>query len=291
MFARTWIALVYLLTVAAVRAEPPVAELLKLHAQDAAAYRMFHDAEQEQAAEFTAKPIFNWTNLVGEHTQYGHLFVWMHQGRPAAIGTIFSTRTSDSRKRMLVHEFHTLSLTQLFPVTPADSAYQWKPQRGIAVTALASAPSVAATSNQRLTQMRGLARTFAASSRSKSGKTWELKLLPTPLITYEPTGGEVLCGALSAMISSAGTDPEVLLLIEARHPAPNDKTWTWQGAALRFSDHDLKVTRNDKPLWSSLDDETYRAEIKNSYTLIETADKTYTCYRARTIDELPDAVP
>jgi hypothetical protein len=58
---------------------------------------------------------------------------------------------------------------------------------------------------------------------------------------------------------------------------------------LRFSDRDLIVQRNGKPLWSSLDDEERRAEIKNDYTLIETPDKTYSCYRARMIPELPDA--
>lgn len=93
------------------------------------------------------------------------------------------------------------------------------------------------------------------------------------------------------MVSSAGTDPEVLLLIEARHPAGDDKTWAWHAAALRFSDKDLSVKRNGKPLWSSLEDEAQRAEIKNQYTLIETKDKTYMCYRARVIDELPDAKP
>ena len=51
------------------------------------------------------------------------------------------------------------------------------------------------------------------------------------------------------------------------------------------------VQRNGKPLWSSLEDAERRAQIKNQYTLIETSDKTYMCYQARIIDELPDAAP
>src|SRR5262245_32324929 len=100
MFARLALSVIAVGWLAgAARAEPPVAELLKLHTRDAAGYGMFLDAGHKQAAELNTKPIFNWTNLVGEHTQYGHLFVWTHQGRPAVIGTIFSTRASDPKKR------------------------------------------------------------------------------------------------------------------------------------------------------------------------------------------------
>jgi len=271
------------------RAEPPVAELLKLHTADAAGYRMFLDAEQKQAAELNPNPVLNWLNLVGEHAQNGHLFVWTHRGRPMVIGTIFSTQAANPKKRNVIHEFHTLATTRLFPVTPEGNAYPWKPERGIPLAALDGAPAVAATSSQRLIQMRALSRTFSAQSRKPDGsQTWELKLLPAPLITYEPEGGDVLSGGLFALISSTGTDPEVLLLIEARHPKADDKAWQWQGVALRFSDYDLTVKRDGKQLWSSLDDASKHADIKHGYTLIETPDKTYTCYRARVIDELPD---
>jgi hypothetical protein len=51
------------------------------------------------------------------------------------------------------------------------------------------------------------------------------------------------------------------------------------------------VKRNDKLLWSSLDNEQYRAAINADYTLIQTPDKTYMCYRSRFIDELRDGEP
>ena len=274
---------------AVVRAEPPVAELLKLHTEEARAYRIFRDEKHQQELEFNAKPVFNWTNVVGEHTQFGHLFVWTSAGRPEAIGTIFSTRTSDPDRRKLVHEFHTLSTARLYPATPKSSAYQWTPARGIALVACAEAPPVADSASQRLLQIRNVARSFAAESRSREGQTWELRLLPTPLWRYEAPAVQVLDGALLAMVSSAGTDPEVLLVIEARHPAGDDKTWAWHAAAVRFSDKDLTVRRNDKLLWSSRDDDNFRADINADYTLIQTRDKTYMCYQARLIDELPDA--
>ncbi len=269
-------------------AEPAAAELLKLHVAEAASYRISLDEAHKDLLELREKPIFNWTNVVAEHPHYGHLFLWLKNGRPEVIGTMFSTRTSDPAKRMLVHEFHTLSPQRLFPVTPANSAYQWKPEKGITLIAAADAPSVAGSAAQRLVQMRNLARTYAAQTRNRDGATWELRLLTTPLWRYEPATRDVLDGALFAMVSSEGTDPELILIIEARHPSRTEESWSWHTAAVRFSDKDLVVKRAGNPLWSSVSDETLRVDIKNQYTLIETRDKTYSCYRARIIDELPD---
>lgn len=271
--------------------DPPISELLKLHTQDAESYRIYRDEGHQQQLELRATPVFSWTNLTAENTQYGHLFVWTHAGRPEAIGTVFSTRAANPQKRKLIHEFHTLSTERLFPVTPESSAYQWKPERGIALSAVSDAPAVAGSENQRLQQMRTIARSFDAESKSREGKTWEHRLLPRPLFTYSPTSGEVLQGALFALISSAGTDPEVLLMIEARHPGKKDKIWAWHAAALRFSDKDLTVKRNGKTLWSSLEDDNQRAKINKDYTIIETQDKTYSCFQARLVNELPGAAP
>ena len=272
-------------------AEPPVGALLKLHLEDAHSYQIFRDEKHSQQLELAAKPVFNWTNVVGEHTQFGHLFVWTYAGRPEVIGTIFSTRASQPGKRILIHEFHTLSTARLFPVTPESSRYQWNPERGITLVTCDEAPRVADSASQRLTQIRNIARSFAAESRTRDGQTWELRLLPTPLLRYEAPQAQILDGALFAMVSSAGTDPEVLLLIEARHPADDEKSWQWHAAAVRFSDKDLAVKRNDKLLWSSLENEEYKAAINADYTLIQTRDKTYMCYRSRFIDELPDGKP
>lgn len=270
-------------------ADPPIAELSALHTRDAESYRIYSDQKHSQRLELATKPVFNWTNLASEHMQVGHLFLWTWKGRPEVIGTIFSTRRDG--RRVLVHEFHTLSTSKLFPVGPESNSYQWSPERGIVMEPCEGALEVAESAAQRLSQMRSLARSFSAESRTREGKTWEMRLLPTPLAVYQPTSGDVREGALFAMVSSEGTDPEVLLMIEARHPKGNDKGWAWHAAALRFSDKDLTVRRNDKTLWSSRDDVEHRVEINRDYTLIQTQDKTYVCYCARMVDELPDAAP
>ncbi len=270
-------------------ADPPIADLLALHVKEAESYKIYRDEKRTERLELAQKPVFNWTNVAGQDTQIGHLFLWTWKGRPEAIGTIFSTPRD--RRRLIVHEFHTLSEKKLYPVTPQGTDYQWTPERGITLEACDGAPAVAESAAQRLVQMRTLARSFSAESHKSDGQTWEMRLLPTPLAVYEPKSGDVREGALFAMVSSEGTDPEVLLMVEARHPKGDDKAWAWYAAALRFSDKDLTVRRNDKTLWSSRDDAEHRAEINRDYTLIQTRDKTYMCYRARMIDELPDAAP
>jgi hypothetical protein len=76
--------------------------------------------------------------------------------------------------------------------------------------------------------------------------------LPTPLYRYPSAKTGVVDGALFALMSSAGTDPEVLLVIEAKEA--NGKM-RWEYACGRFSDWELRVLRKDKEVWSSVPSE------------------------------------
>ena len=53
----------------AARAEPLAAALLELHTSEASGYRIFRDEAHAHELELRSKPIFSWTNLVGEHPQ------------------------------------------------------------------------------------------------------------------------------------------------------------------------------------------------------------------------------
>jgi hypothetical protein len=52
--------------------------------------------------------------------------------------------------------------------------------------------------------------------KDNDGKPWELRLLPKPLYRYASRSQKVLDGALFAYVWTRGTDPEWLLLLEAR---------------------------------------------------------------------------
>jgi hypothetical protein len=97
--------------------------------------------------------------------------------------------------------------------------------------------------------MRRLAQEFAGHSIDRDEKRWELRLLPTPLYRYPAAKTGVVDGALFTLVSNAGTDPEVLLLIEARE---SDGKLHWEFACGRFSDWELHVQRKDKEVFASV---------------------------------------
>jgi hypothetical protein len=97
--------------------------------------------------------------------------------------------------------------------------------------------------------MRRLAQEFGGHSIDREAKRWELRLLPTPLYRYPEAKTGVIDGALFALVSNAGTDPEVLLLIEARQEGGKLR---WEYACGRFSDWELHVERKGQEVWSSI---------------------------------------
>jgi hypothetical protein len=148
----------------------------------------------------------------------------------------------------LFHEFHALDREKLLVNRP-DALNEWKPQAGLKREELPEAGTPAATAGARLVQMKRLAQEFAGYEIDIEGNRWELRLLPAPLYRYTSSQSDVVDGALFTLVSNAGTDPEVLLLIEARKES--DKT-RWEYACGRFSDRNLYVQRKDKEVWSSM---------------------------------------
>jgi hypothetical protein len=214
------------------------ARLLELYTSEAAGYSIHRDAAGKEKLELRREPVYLWRNQVRNGEQDGAVFVWTYRGRAEVIGTFFSFPPSGTRD--LCHEFHSLSL-KVLDVTRSPRENHWTPRApGIALAPLAGAAQPAATGPQRVAQMRALAREFSAETRDDHDKHWELRLLPQPLFRYESTDPLVTDGALFAFVTSAGTDPEAILVIEARKPAPGGEPG-WQYGVARFTDLNLGV--------------------------------------------------
>lgn len=274
-----------------IHAAPPAKVLAQLHAREAESIQLFTDEAHTQPLELRKQPIFSWTNILRDEGQCGQLYAWMRDGRPEAVGTMFSGLATwvTPPRRAVVHEFHSLSSKKLWPVKPDKSQFAWQPQAGLTMKAVPKAPPVAATPAGRLVQMREIARTFTGETHGMDQQRWELRLLPQPALRYQPTRTDILDGALFLFVSTAGTDPEVILPVEAQKDQQG--AWVWYYGIARFTDRDLVVRHNDAVVWSSLSDPNHKAIFEHDYSLIRSADHAYTCYRARYIDELPnDAV-
>ncbi len=223
--------------------------LHKLHVGDALEFTIYRDAARKEPLEFRKRPIYEWTNPVRTANQDGLVFLWTSRGRAEAVGTIFSS--TDGPLRGFTHEFHSLSMATLYVDRRGTHGATWSPRGpGIDLVLIDGAPAPAGTAAQRLGQMRGLAREFSATTRDASDNRYTLRLLSQPLFRYESTDPEVLDGALFAFVTSAGTDPEALLVIEARTPRGRAAP-VWHRALARFTDLDLSVHYKENEVFSA----------------------------------------
>jgi hypothetical protein len=225
--------------------------LYKLHLGDALEFTIYRDADRNEPLEFRKQPIYVWTNPVRAAQQDGLVFLWTSRGRAEAVGTIFSSTAGPMRG--FTHEFHSLSMGTLYVDRRGTHDATWTPRgTGIELVPIEGAPAPAATAAQRLGQIRALAREFSATTRDASNNRYTLRLLSQPLYRYESTDPDVLDGAVFAFVTSAGTDPEVILVVEARKPSsPASTAPTWHYALARFSDLRLSVRHKDKEVFTA----------------------------------------
>ena len=229
-------------TLLALGQQPPASSTKAIDAfkAEAAEYNVRLQSRSNETLALEKEPALRWDNpaRTGEN---GALFVWTLGGRPEMIGTIFTYRLNEKINRK--HEYHSLALE---PLTAEFRGKEvWAPQAaGAKFAAVPGAPAPATTARQRLTQMKSLAREFSASMKEPEGESYQLRLLTQPLMRYEPEDKRILDGALFSF--SLGTDPEVILLLEAR--AAKD-AHEWQFALARFHYIELKVLHKDREVW------------------------------------------
>jgi hypothetical protein len=242
-----------LLMVAADPDEGSAKKLRPIYVKEAEEYAITIASEPKTALELKKEPVFEWSNPVRDGVQQGAVFVWLRDGRPAALGCVFSHTDDTFPGRRVMHEFHALDTEKLTVTRPKEALNEWKPEAGLERNELPDAPAPADTPATRLIQMKKLVQAFTGDSTDGNGKHWDLRLLPAPLYRYPSAKAGTIDGALFVFVSTAGTDPEVLLLIEARQE--KDKT-RWEFACGRFSDRNLYVKYKEKEAWSMVRGDT-----------------------------------
>jgi hypothetical protein len=238
-----------LLLIAADPADGLAKKMLPIYLKEAESYSLAVESAPKTALKLRKEPVFEWLNPA-RSDQQGTVFLWLRDGRPAALACIFSHPHEKLPGRQVMHELHALDPEKL--LVKRDEYNQWKPEAGLARKELPDAPEPALTAGARLLQMKKLAQEFSGSSMDRDMKRWDLRLLPTPLYRYAAAKTGVVDGALFALISTAGTDPEVLLLIEAKE---NNGRLRWEYACGRFSDWELHVQRKEEEVFASVPDE------------------------------------
>ena len=169
------------------------------------------------------------------------MFVWTNRGRPE-VAACFYTYQPRGNEEMLDHEFQSLAAGRV--TAERRNEVVWNPARaGTEIRPVPDAAEPAETAGVRLRQMRALATEFKAFFDLPDNRS-ELRLLPQPLYRYESTAPELLDGAMFAFVQA--TDPEVLLLVEARM---HDGRFRWHYGLARMSMVNLRAAHKEQEVW------------------------------------------
>ncbi len=203
-------------------------------------YQVFPDAEAKERAEAIA--VLRWANNQ-RGSEDGVTVLFVHGGRPLAAACIYPWA------QRLEHDFESLSRGKI--VARRDGVVVWQPQEaGVKFADIPAAPAPDVARPQRLRQMKTLAEKFEATllgwKRDNSDRE-ELRLLTRPLYRYDPKEGPVIDGAVFAF--AMGTDPEVLLLIEA---VKEGDAARYQYAFARRTSGELEARLAEQVVWQAV---------------------------------------
>lgn len=211
---------------------------MDLYSEEAAKYEMFRRGEgEEEQLKLVRSPILTYTNPVRVRDTHGAAFVWTSDGRPEAVGAVWSVNSADDpTKRRVSHEIHSLSLVPIHSrheprVSRRGPVPEWSTSEpGIDPKKIPNALPPMSMPNRRLTQMRRLARRFEATFPPGIGDgQGSFRLLAQPVYRYRSERHGVLDGAMFAFVM--GTDPELILVIEAVESG-DGKEWRFAAASL-----------------------------------------------------------
>ncbi len=155
--------------------------------------------------------------------QESSLWIWSNGGRPSAILAI--EFYPDYRKvPSWLYEIASLSTA---PIGAKNKlGLNWAAKKpGLELQTIKDSKTPAAKAPQRLTQMRDLRGRFAAHESAVIEGRIELRPMPTPLFRYTDSEAGVMDGAIFAFAN--GTNPEVLLVLEAHATKGGEPEWRY----------------------------------------------------------------
>jgi hypothetical protein len=221
------------------RAKEEAAEAEKLCAAELPRWKLTADGA---ALDNPKNPVLRWTNPAAGRV-YGNTYVWLQNGRPAAVGSMFRNfrpwNTFNGELTALAGAKLTAARDGKVIWRPADE-WKWQPVVG--------APAPAATAAQRLVQLRALAGEFVVelldTRNVPKGDEQTPRLLPRPLYRYDAEKTKALDGGLFAFV--LGTDPELMVLLECDTAAERPE---WRFGVARMNRDAIRLGRKGATVW------------------------------------------
>jgi hypothetical protein len=231
-------------TAAPSQVEAEAAQTGRFARDEAGKWELFAQGAKRTKLDLHPEPVLRWSNpAVGR--VYGSVFVWTSGGRPLAVASFYRWFSPYTQRTA---EFVSLSPDALSaerlerrPWTPRAGKIAWQPVPGALV------PDESA--KKRLGQMRSLARDFQPELVDRrvveEGTEQQLRLLDQPVYKYGPGNDGLLEGGLFAFV--VGTDPEVLLMLEARE---DEAGRSWHYLLARMNRDAMRVRHKGREVWS-----------------------------------------
>lgn len=170
------------------------------------------------------------------------LWIW-GEGRPAAIMAI-EYYPNDRNDLRWLYEIASLSAEPISATRGSDLDWTAKTP-GLDLKPVPDGPVAAEDAPGRLIQIRQIQRRFAAFEDSVSRGRIELRPMTRPLHRYSDDPHKVIDGAIVAFAN--GTNPEVLLTLEASAGADGQPRWSFSLAQMTGAA--VTVRLDDKDLW------------------------------------------
>lgn len=165
------------------------------------------------------------------------LWAWGATGRPACLLAM------EQYGGQWWFELISLSPGKL---TAEAATLKWTPRSpGLELQAFPGAPRPAKEVPRRLSQMKDLVGKLQAHEVGRTGVRYELRLMLKALVRYSNSEEQLEDGAIFAF--SYGTNPELLVLIEAR--GEKAVAATWQIGFVRCGAAELHVELNEKEIF------------------------------------------
>jgi hypothetical protein len=189
----------------------------------------------------TAEPALRYADNT-RRTYDSTVWFWGAEGRPQAALAI-EYYPLEKRGPQWLFELVSLSDHKL---AAERSEWSWQAkQPGIALRPIPDAPEVAEKPALRLAQLKQLQRRFSSYEIAQIGGRISLRPLANPLRRYSDPKADIVDGAVFTFAN--GTNPELLLVIEARQSPPDTARWFYGMA--QMSGAEIVGVLDDKEVW------------------------------------------
>ena len=203
------------------------------------------DADEEQLAELVPNPVFRYSDeerAIPDAT----LWVWTRDGRPVAFQKIEGNNHGGGQAWTIC--FASLSEGLIRVDWPMGRKYAAR-EPGVTFNPIPRAEAPADNSRARTAQLKALKERFTGrlgvNNDGKGGA--ETRTMPKPIFEYANPETKLPLGAIFGM-TSTGTNPDLLLLIEARRDG--DGKWRWEYAHARMTSSSVRVRLDDAEVWA-----------------------------------------